>query len=135
VNDGLHYIGEASAVVSGYVAHVLSGVLRGLSREGTFDRLPAHQRAEVLRTLNAIEHAGSVWRARRGAVSGPASPALPPGDAGSAQLTTEEAAKVLGVQPRQMRKLGLAGLGHRLGGRWLFDRNAILAEQQRREAA
>jgi hypothetical protein len=135
VNDGLHYISEASAIVGGYVANVLSGVLRGLAREGTFDRLPAHQRAEVLRVIASIEHAGGVWLSRRGAVSGPASPVLPPGDAGSAQLTTEEAAEMLGIQPRQMRKLALAGLGYRLGSRWVFDRASILAEQQRREAA
>lgn len=133
--DGLHYIGEASAIVSGYSAHVIGGALRALARQGTFDRLPPHQRAEILRTLNAIEHAGSVWRSRRGAANGPAAPVLPPGAAPSAQMSTEEAASMLGLRPRQMRKLAQAGLGHRVGGRWLFDRVAILAEAQRREAA
>lgn len=135
-DDSSRFISEPAAIVSGYVAHVLGGVLRGLARAGTFDRLPPHQRAELLCTLNAIEHAGNVWRARRGAANGPASPALPLGDALSGQqLTTEEAAGVLGIRPRSARKLAAQGLGYRLGNRWVFDRDAVLAELERREAA
>lgn len=132
-DDSSRFISEPAAIVGGYVAHVLGGVLRGLAREGTFDRLPPHQRAEVLCVIGAVEHAGGSWRSRRDAVSGPAAPDLPPGAAGF--LTSEEAAQVLGLQPRQLRKLAAAGFGQRLGGRWVFDRDAVLAEAQRREAA
>lgn len=133
MTDGPHFISEASAVVGGYTALVIGSALRGLARQGAFDRLAPHQRAEVLRVVGSIEHAGGMWRSSRGAANGPVAPVLPPGAAPF--LTCEEVADVLGLQPRQVRKLAASGLGQRLGGRWVFDRAAVLAEAQRREAA
>lgn len=131
-------IDRPTAQVSGYPARVLGQFLRDAvrGRLGVFDRLPEGQRTEVLEAVRAIWLAGAAWAAEvdRTSEIGNAEVAdVLTGAPLDQRINATEVAQMLGVSERQARNLGPV-LGHKLGGRWVFDRADVLAEVGRRGA-
>lgn len=119
------------ALVRGYVA-VLAGVgLRDLARKGFYDRTEPGARAELLAVIAEIERAGSAWQAGIEAANGN-SETSPAEIAPRSAVSAEQAASLLGVSPRRVRQLAPLIGGVKNGGRWRFERGAVLAERERR---
>jgi hypothetical protein len=127
------FIPAGAALVSGYPAALLGVVARDYARRGGFDQVPANERAELLQVISALEQAAAAWRASAsGNPEPPAAEVVP----ASLRVGTGEAAELLGICERQARSLAPGLGGRRIGGRWVLDRDAVLAERQRRiEAA
>lgn len=112
---GRAFLPHPAAIVSGYPALVLTAALRGLAREGFFDRLAPGDRADVLEVIAAIEAAGRAWRGEPGGVSGrqerpgPALPGVELQSEGVALMTLDQAAASLAVSERTVRRLVAGG--------------------------
>ncbi len=122
---------DAAAVVSGFPAVLVGVGLRDLARKGFYDGVEPTARAELLALISAIERAGRTWQARADAAAGNPETSRPEIGADSA-MTAEQAAGVLNLSARRVRQLAPVLGGSRAGGRWVFDRTAVLAEWERR---
>ena len=144
------YVPLPAAVVAGYPAHVIATVLRKhLPTE--IRQYAEPRRAEALAALEALELAASAWRTAQRAVvtaeRGNAPGAVERGDGNAAtgqraaaapsdQITTEELARMLGVQERQARNIGAAhALGVQVGRTWAWSHAAVLAHLEERRSA
>lgn len=122
---------EGGAVVSGYVALLVGVALRKMARDGNFDRVEPGARGELLKVISEVERAGRAWRA--GALPSYGSADAPRAEIErSSVMSAEEAALEMGVSGRRVRQLAHLLGGLKTGGRWQFDRAAVLAEGQRR---
>lgn len=124
------------ALVDGVSAHVLDRVLRSPNVEQVLRSLPPWMRSELEATRRAIQRAARDYEARLVAVDGTAETEVP--DVGAPlghEITTREAAALLGLTERRVRQLAAGGMGRRRGGRWVLDRSAVLAYAERRRAA
>lgn len=124
---------RSGVLVQGFMAHVLDRLLA----HRLPDLLPAmspERRAEVLAARDDLRRAADAYLAVPVSVDGHAD--MDSADIGPQWsedlIDTETAATILGVTERQVRRLAAAGLGTRVGGRWMFDRRAVYAERQRR---
>lgn len=130
------FIDPPPAIVNGYAARALATWLRAAWGRGDFASLPADGREQVYATVKAIEYAGEAWARRRvAAVGNSATLVAAIGAQSSDDMSIAEAATVLEVKPRRMRQLAAEGLGHKVGASWVCDRDAVLAEAERRSAA
>ena len=132
---------EGAALVSGFAAHVFDVLLaRHLPAVLRFTPLSPEQRAEVEAARAAIARAADVYVGMPvvSAFGSAETPAAEIGAswAGDEVVTTAEAAVLLGVSERRARQLAAAGLGRKVGQRWVLDRGAVLAwrDRQRRSA-
>lgn len=130
------FIDPPPAIVHGYAARALATYLRKAWDRGDFVPLPADGREQVYATIKAIEFAGEAWQRRRVAAVGTSATLVSAIGAPSPDdMSIDEAAQVLDVKARRMRQLAAAGLGHKVGAMWVCDRDAVLAEAERRSAA
>ncbi|MGS2805957.1 hypothetical protein [Nocardia sp. MW-W600-9] len=90
-------------------------------REATAHRRAGRAIPERLRThLRALE---ALLESEDGPPAPPIRGSWEP--SGLTLLTAEQASAALDVTPRQARRLGHRIGGRRIGGRWLFDRDAV----------
>lgn len=127
---------ESAAVVGGPAAHVLDRIMKAPRVRRIIELLPEPLRSEVAATRRAIALAAAAYEARS-VVSGrshetPGTETAPPSPG---EITTREAAALLGVSERRCQQLAAGGLGRRVAGRWLLDKSAVLAYRDRRRAA
>lgn len=121
----------SGVLVDGYPAALLGVALRDLARRGYFDRVPADARAELLATIADLEKAGRAWSQRAAGSSETARPEV----VSPSVLSVDQAAALLGVSARRARQLAPSLGGRKTAGRWVFDRDAVAAERQRREGS
>ncbi|MFE7980597.1 helix-turn-helix domain-containing protein [Streptomyces cellulosae] len=129
------YVRDA-AVVEGAAAHILAellatpGVRRYLrSRPATLQRDIEQAVAAIRRAAVAYETALVSATSGTGNAETPGPEIVQPFDR---EITTGEAAALLGLSERRARQLAAGGMGRRAGGRWLLDRTAV--EEYRRRA-
>lgn len=136
---GVPYVETGAAIVHGRAATGVAWLLRRAIERGDLNAIPEAVRAETLAAIQAVDLASRAW-ARRTSVStsefgsSAARQASTPSSS-SHEITTAEAAELLGVGERRARDLAASGLGRRAGGRWLLDRAAVEAEVERRTVA
>jgi hypothetical protein len=116
------YVASA-ALVYGASAHVID---RLLARYLPLLLLPPWLMAEVESTRAAIRLAAREYEALPVAGSGTAVTAVAEfGPALLCEISTADAASLLGLSERRARQLGPL-LGRRVGRAWLFDRDAVI---------
>lgn len=124
------------ALVHGVSAHVLARVLASPNVAQVLDALPSWIRPELDATRRAILRAAREYEALPVAVDGsPATALAEVGPSSPHEISTSQAGVLLGLSERRVRQLAPGGLGRRVGGRWLLDRSAVLAEAARRRSA
>lgn len=125
------------ALVQGVSAHVLDRILAqpNVSRF-LRDALPPWMQPELEETRRAIGRAAREFEALPVAVGGSGETEVPEVEAPLGhEITTGEAATLLGLSPRRVRQLAGGGMGRLRGGRWVLDRSAVLAYAERRRSA
>lgn len=124
------------ALVQGVSAHVLDKVLASPNVAEVLRSLPPWLRAELDETRRAIRRAAQEYEQLPPAADGSAETEVPAvGALLPHEITTREAAVLLGLTERRVRQLAAGGMGQRRGGRWVLDRSAVLAYAERRRAA
>ncbi|WP_153453808.1 helix-turn-helix domain-containing protein [Streptomyces smaragdinus] len=124
------------ALVQGASAHVLDRVLASPNVVAVLRSLPSWMGPELDETRRAIRRAAREYEARAVAVDGSAETEVPEVGASSGhEVTTGEAAVLLGCTERRVRQLAAGGMGARRGGRWVLDRSVVLAYAERRRTA
>lgn len=133
---GVPYI-DGGAVVSGFPAGYLAMLLRNVRASAEFRGLHPVAQAELSSTIDAIDLAAKVWRSRL-PTSAAGSSETPSAEVGASSpyevLSAEQVAAMLGVTDRRARQLGAGGLGRKVAGQWVFDRDEVellLAERER----
>lgn len=131
---------EGAALVSGYPARVLGLVARAAFDRGAFDGMPEVGRLQVVSAIRALERAGELWLsvADEVPVTDVGNSETWPAEIGagsSDDLSSAQAAVMLGVSERRARQLAAGGLGRKVRGQWRVDRAEVLAEVERRQAA
>ena len=138
---GVPFLDGGAAVVHGRAAIGVAWLLQRAVERGETASLPDAVRAETLAAIQAVDLASRAWvRRQPSAVSTSefgTSAARPAADPASSthEITTAEAAEMLGVGERRARDLAASGLGRRAGGRWMLNRARVVAEVERRGAA
>jgi hypothetical protein len=124
------------ALVQGVSAHVLARVLASPNVAEVLRSLPPWMRPELDETCRAIRRAAHEYEQLAPAVDGSEETEIPEVAAPLGhEITTREAAVLLGLTERRARQLAAGGMGQRRGGRWVLDRSAVLAYAVRRRAA
>ncbi|MFM9595794.1 helix-turn-helix domain-containing protein [Streptomyces scabiei] len=124
------------ALVQGVSAHVLARVLASPNVEQVLRSLPLWMQPELEETRRAIRQAAREFEALPVAVDGSEETEVPEVEAPLRhEITTGEAAALLGLTERRARQLAAGGMGQRRGGRWVLDRSAVLAYAERRRSA
>lgn len=120
------------AIVRGVSAHVIDRVLSAPNTAKVLDGLPGWLRLELDATRAAIHRAAEAYEA--GPVADLGSSATPTAavDASSPhdEISTGEAAVILGLRERRVRQLAGGGMGRKVGHVWLLDRSAVLAYRE-----
>lgn len=134
------FIDPPPAFVFGYSAQVISKWLRSTWNRGEFEHLDPAGRDELYATLKAIEYAADAWQRRRvsavtSGVGNTETSNAEPSASSSRDMSSDQVAAMLGLTSRRARQLAAAGLGHKVGAVWVCDRDAVLAEAERRAAA
>ncbi|WP_405924743.1 helix-turn-helix domain-containing protein [Streptomyces sp. NBC_00035] len=129
------YVG--GALVDGVTAHVLDKVLASPHVSEVLRSLPPWMRDEVEAGRRAIRRAAREYEQLGvAAAEGRAETEIPEVAAPLGhEITTGEAAALLGLSERRVRQLAGDGMGQLRGGRWVLDRSAVLAYAERRRAA
>ncbi|MFF7842841.1 helix-turn-helix domain-containing protein [Streptomyces ossamyceticus] len=124
------------ALVQGVSAHVLARVLASPNVEQVLRSLPLWMQPELEETRRAIRRAAREFEALPVAVDGSGETEVPEAEAPLGhEITTGEAAALLGLTDRRVRQLAKGGMGQLRGGRWVLDRSAVLAYAERRRSA
>ncbi|MER5384482.1 hypothetical protein ABT040_30185 [Streptomyces sp. NPDC002688] len=124
------------ALVQGVSAHILAQVLATSNVDRRVRYLPPLVRLEWEATRQAIRQAALDYEAPPIAVDGSTETEVPEDEALLGhEITTGEAAALLGLTERRARQLAAGGMGQLRGGRWVLDRSAVLAYAERRRAA
>lgn len=124
------------ALVHGVSAHVLARVLASPNVEQVLRSLPPWMQPELEATRRAIRQAAHEYEQLPPAGEGSVETEVPDVEAPLGhEITTGEAAALLGLTERRVRQLAAGGMGQRKGGRWVLDRSAVLAYAARRRAA
>lgn len=107
--------------------YLVSAGIRAASRNG----YPTQRFEEIRRAIRAADMA----LRRHGDVVSIASQSDWGSDDESAvdPIDTAEAARILGLSLRSCQRLAHAGLGRRVGGRWVLDRGLVVAEAAARK--
>lgn len=130
---------HVSGFAAWYIANVLSGPLAATLKQHDGQIHPARL-AEVRETWALIKQMGDDWAAEqpRTAASGNAATQLATTPAPSAhEITTDQAADMLGLKPRRVRQLLQLGVltGRKTGQVWLAERSSVVLHQQTRSEA
>jgi excisionase family DNA binding protein len=126
------YLRQA-AYVDGVVAHVLAELLATPAARRYLRSRPATLQGDIERAIVAIRQAAGAYEKTLGPASADGSAETPlaeivqPFDR---EITTREAAALLGVTERRVRQLAAGGMGRKAGSQWLLDRTAV--EEYRR---
>lgn len=119
------YVSEA-AIASGFAAHVVDRILAAYLPPYLM-AMDEQQRAEVIAFRDAVRRAADAYLARpRTDIAD-----IPQTDMGassnreSPSVTASEAAALLGITTRHARRLAAAGLGRKVAGRWVLNRDAV----------
>ncbi|MFI7044747.1 helix-turn-helix domain-containing protein [Streptosporangium sandarakinum] len=126
---------ESGALVAGFGAHVVDRLLaRYLPPLLQSTPFTAEQRKALEATRDAIAQAADAYT--RQPVAAAATPVAATGPSSTREeITTAEAAVVLGVKERRVRQLAEGGLGRKVGRVWVMDRAAVLAYRDERRSA
>ncbi|MFI7632423.1 helix-turn-helix domain-containing protein [Microbispora rosea] len=112
------------ALVSGFAAHVVDRLLaKHLPMLLRSTPMSEEQRAALVETRVAVALAADTWAIAAAATPVAAIGSSSPGD----EISTAEAAALLGVKERRVRQLAEGGLGRKVGRVWVLDRAAVLA--------
>ena len=128
------YLRQA-AYVEGVAAHVLAELLATPAARRYLRARPPALQGDIERAIVAIRQAAGAYQATLGPASAGGSAETPlaeivqPFDR---EITTSEAAVLLGVTERRVRQLAARGMGRKAGSQWLLDRTAV--EERRRRA-
>jgi hypothetical protein len=130
------YAGRPVCCVMLSTPQAVLDVLRSLEKSAAADRALGLRTPERIRHLiRECELELEAVQARAASADGsaevPPEPQLPesvPGDL----VDVATAAQLLGVTPRQVRNLRELLEGRKVAGRWVFDRQALLIEVERR---
>lgn len=126
------------ALVYGFGAHVVDRLLaRYLPSLLASTRLSAEQRQEVEETRAAIARAADTYLAWPISAGGSAETpvAAVEGRSSREEITTAEAAALLGVTERRARQLAEGGMGRKIGRVWVLDLAAVVAYRDGRRSA
>jgi excisionase family DNA binding protein len=128
-----------------FIARLLVDLPGGLEARLARFGLPSERHGDVLRAVHALRYAGTAWQLEQteeasASASDSGSPIQENASAAvrskshDGLLSTSAAANILGVCDRRVRMLAAAGElpGHRDGGRWLFEPEAVAAARERR---
>lgn len=124
------------ALIEGFAAHVLDRVL-ARHLPAYLAAFPAGQRAELDAARAAIRRAADAYE-RRPLTSVSGSPETHGAETTADsphEISTSEAAVILGITERRARQLAAGGMGHKAGRAWLLDRSAVLAYRDERRSA
>lgn len=131
------FVGSA-ALLHGYSASVAERLMREPVRRALrTGQLERWQAVELAETLRALERAAADWRASVDGSNGRAAAEVEPSSPHEQHVDTAEASEILCVSERRVRQRAAALGGWKAGGRWLFDRDELLAccEHDQRGAA
>jgi excisionase family DNA binding protein len=126
-------------VLAGWAAFAIARLLAGSGCRQQIEDMPPGMRAPIEDAIADLQRAGQAWQKRHeerdGGPAAPVRTALPllsETDV-NAVVTTEEASALLDVGTRYVRKLIDSGVlpARRERGRWLIDRAAVLAHQEK----
>lgn len=123
----------SAAVVTGSAAHVLAVVLRRAVSRGELDGLPDGVRRAAASAIEAVALAGRAWQDSRASADGSNQARVAEAGASSARadMSTAEAADVMGVTERRARQLA-PSLGRKVGGVWRLDPALVNAYMESR---
>jgi hypothetical protein len=120
---------ESAALVSGHAAVLLNRILSAPLVAKPLDRLADPEmdalRLAVRRAAKAYTHASTGQRSGE-------TPDDSAGPQWGQEISTDEAARMLGVSRRRVQQLAEGGMGRRVAGRWRLDSTAVLAYRDER---
>ncbi len=129
---GVQTLSDAVVLQGPVVAEVAYLVNLGLRHRANLDgTAPSVRQRALLRMLTDTAEAVLAVPDARGHADTIATPHL--GEFGVGEISTAEAANVLGVSPRHVRRLARSLDGRRVKGTWLFDKHALVAYRALRE--
>ncbi|MEU3168958.1 hypothetical protein [Streptosporangium sp. NPDC006930] len=120
---------DGAALVSGHAADILNRILSAPLVAKPLDRLSDPEveamREAIRRAAKAYAQAGPDERNDETSDD-------PTGPQWGEEISTDEAARVLGVSRRRAQQLAEGGMGRRVAGRWRLDSLAVLAYRDER---
>lgn len=126
---------KSGAIVSGRAADVLNRVLSAPRVAGPLDKLGD---PEVNAVREAIRRAAKAYAQANGSRRSGETPDDQVGPQWGDEISTTEAARLLGVSRRRAQQLAEGGMGRMVAGRWRLDSTAVLVyidERERRRCA
>ncbi|MEW2382315.1 helix-turn-helix domain-containing protein [Micromonospora sp. NPDC047707] len=137
--------GQAPPVVDTYALRLGGGRILLSSRQACLDVLRSLQAAvsaahrtglrpppRIIELIAALEAELTDAATASGSAEVPREPGVPPSVLPTEPADTKEAARMLGVTPRQVRNISHRLDGRKVGGTWVFDRDLVAAEAARR---
>lgn len=126
---------EHAAIVQGQAAVGLAMLLYFATTRGGLTGLPDQIRSATLGALEAVDLASRAHVRRVSATGRTEARPVPAAPLSIHEpLSVTEAATALGLTERRVRDLAAAGLGYKVGGRWVLDRTSVDRERERRSA-
>lgn len=124
---------EGAALVEGVAAHVLAELLATPAARRYLRARPPSLQGAIEEAVTAIRQAACAYEAVLAPTSGSGSAETPLAEIVrrfGEEITTGQAAVLLGVSERRARQLAAGGMGRKAGRTWLLDRAAV--EEHRR---
>ncbi|MDX5565647.1 hypothetical protein PYK79_23185 [Streptomyces sp. ID05-04B] len=126
---------RSGAIVEGAAAHVLADLLGTEAARRYLRQKPPALQGDIERAVTAIRRAALAYEATLTPISAAGSSETAFAEIVQPferEITTGQAAALLGLTERRVRQLAAGGMGRRAGGRWLIDRTAVEEHRQQR---